>query len=220
MALRRRFPDNVLYIYEKQLEEADLIVLNKADRLAPGELAELIASLTERFPGKTLVTMSALTGEGVDAWLEYVAEQSPAGQQAVDVDYDTYAAGEAALGWLNASVVLRANGPLDWQAFAEDLLEATRQPRVTARGAEIAHVKLFIGRGHHVPMVGQGLTGNLTSNQGPASVRGSLDSVADQVGDANQRPRTHRARRAAGDRRRGIARGERRADRSHDHRAE
>ena len=27
----------------------------------------------------------------------------------VDVDYDTYAAGEAALGWLNASVALRTD---------------------------------------------------------------------------------------------------------------
>ena len=50
-----RFPDNVLYIYEKQLEEADLIVLNKADRLAAGELAELKASLAARFPGKPLL---------------------------------------------------------------------------------------------------------------------------------------------------------------------
>ena len=30
-----RFPDNVLYIYEKQLEEADLIVLNKAIGCCP-----------------------------------------------------------------------------------------------------------------------------------------------------------------------------------------
>ena len=68
-----RFPDDVLYIYEKQLEEADLIVLNKADRLAEGELAELRASLAARFPGQPLLAMSALTGEGVDAWLEFVA---------------------------------------------------------------------------------------------------------------------------------------------------
>ncbi len=51
-AVAERFPDNVLYIYEKQLEEADLIVLNKADRLAAGELADLTASLAARFPGK------------------------------------------------------------------------------------------------------------------------------------------------------------------------
>ncbi len=106
-----RFPDNVLYIYEKQLEEADLIVLNKADRLAAGEEAELKAALAARFPGKPLLTMSALSGAGVDAWLRWVVEQlpadpHPAGRHVVEVDYDTYAAGEAALGWLNAAVVL------------------------------------------------------------------------------------------------------------------
>ena len=34
-----RFPDNVLYIYDQQLAEADLIVLNKADLISAGELA-------------------------------------------------------------------------------------------------------------------------------------------------------------------------------------
>jgi Ni2+-binding GTPase involved in maturation of urease and hydrogenase len=175
-----RFPDNVLYIYEKQLEEADLIVLNKADRLAAGERAELAASLATRFPGKPLLTMSALSGEGVDAWLELVAENGPAGQHVVDVDYDTYSAGEAALGWLNAAVALHARGSVDWRAFAEELLEAIRG-ELAARGAEIAHVKLIIS-GHHVPMVGgEGLTGNLASNDGPAFVRGRLDPAVGQA---------------------------------------
>ena len=70
-----RFPDNVLYIYEKQLEEADLIVLNKVDRLSGGEREELRTSLAARFPGKPILTMSALSGEGVDAWLDAVAGQ-------------------------------------------------------------------------------------------------------------------------------------------------
>jgi Ni2+-binding GTPase involved in maturation of urease and hydrogenase len=172
-AVPGRFPDNVLYIYEKQLEEADIIVLNKADRLAAGEEAELTASLAARFPGKPLMTMSALSGEGVDAWLRGVAEHRPAGRNVVEVDYDTYAAGEAALGWLNASVALHALGPLDWRGFAEDLLEEIRR-ELAARGAEIAHIKLIIGRGH------ESLTGNVTSNHGPAFVQGRLDPAASQ----------------------------------------
>ena len=40
-------------------------MLNKADMLSAGELAELKASLTERFPDMPLFTMSALTGDGV-----------------------------------------------------------------------------------------------------------------------------------------------------------
>ena len=71
-----RFPDNVLYIYEKQLEEADLIVLNKADLLSAAELADLKASLAERFPETPLLTMSAMTGDGVDAWLDFVSSGS------------------------------------------------------------------------------------------------------------------------------------------------
>ena len=210
-----RFPDNVLYIYEKQLEEADLIVLNKVDRLADGELADLKSSLAERFPDKPLLTMSALTGEGLDAWLEYVEHQLPASQQSagehvVEVDYDTYAAGEAALGWLNASVLLRTHGPVGWQSFAEDLLEEIRRAVVT-RGAEIAHVKLIIGQG------GESLLGNLTSNYGPAIVRGRLAPAAGQAA-MRINARVHIGPSGtSGDRGRRLARGGRRAVRSYDH---
>ena len=34
------------------------------------------------------------------------------------MDYDTYAAGEAALGWMNASAKLQARGDIDWKTFA------------------------------------------------------------------------------------------------------
>ena len=121
-----RFPDNVLYIYEKQLEEADLIVLNKADLLSASELAELKASLAERFPHTPLITISALTGDGVDAWLDFIGRGQATGRKIAEVDCDTYAAGEAALGWMNASATLQARGEIDWKTFASDLLEAIR----------------------------------------------------------------------------------------------
>jgi G3E family GTPase len=161
------FPDNVLYIYQKQLEEADLIVLNKADRLSEAEVAEVRSQLEQQFPQTPVMTMSALQGDGVDAWLEHLRQGQPAGRKIAAVDYDTYAAGEAALGWMNAAARLRAHGELDWQALAGQLLEAIRTD-LCARGAAIAHVKLYLtAAGSHV-------AGNLTSNDGPLSVRGTI----------------------------------------------
>jgi G3E family GTPase len=170
----RRFPDNVLYIYKKQLEEADLIVLNKADRLTTEERADLEASLNERFPSKPVMAISALSGEGVEAWLDYVLGSEPAAPHVVEVDYDTYAAGEAALGWLNASVVIHSEDTIDWRKFAEDLLTEIRASLIR-RSAEIAHLKLVIVRGD------QTVTGNVTSNYGPISLLGTLSSAAGEA---------------------------------------
>ena len=46
--------------------------------------------------------MSALQGEGVEAWLDCVLGDGPVGQTVLDIDYDRYADGEAALGWLDS----------------------------------------------------------------------------------------------------------------------
>lgn len=163
-----RFPDDVLYIYRKQLEEADLIVLNKADRLSAEELAEIRSLVAGQYPETRVVAMSALSGEGVDTWLEQVSHGQTAAGRIVEVDYDTYAAGEAALGWLNASARLVAEADIDWAAFAGELLERIRL-ELCQRSAEIAHLKLYItaAKAH--------VAGNVTSNDGPVSVRGSID---------------------------------------------
>ena len=173
----QRFPDNVLYIYEKQLEEADLIVLNKVDRLTAAECAELEASLSERFPGKPIMAISALTGDGVEAWLDCVLRSEAAAPRVVEVNYDIYAAGEAALGWLNTSVVLHAKNSVDWRKFAEDLLMEIRAALI-ARSAEIAHLKLVIRLGEAA------VTGSVTSNYGSVSVLGGLSEA---VGEAAMR---------------------------------
>ena len=164
-----RFPDSVLYIYEKQLEEADLIVLNKSDMISAGDLAELKASLTERFPNIPLLTMSALTGDGVGTWFDFISQGQASGKKLAGVDYDTYAAGEAALGWMNASAQLQARGDIDWKTFATDLLEAIRG-ELRVQSAEIAHLKLYLTSS------GGNIVGNVTSNDGPLSLRGEIAS--------------------------------------------
>jgi Ni2+-binding GTPase involved in maturation of urease and hydrogenase len=162
------FPDDVLYIYRKQVEEADLIVLNKADLATAADLDELRLALASQFAETPIVTISALTGDGVEKWLDLLARNGPAGGKIAQVDYDTYAAGEAALGWMNASVELSANIAVDWVLLAGQLLERVRAS-VRQAGGHIGHLKLYLttrGQGH--------VAGNITSNDSPVAIRGSL----------------------------------------------
>ena len=169
-----RFPDSVLYIFRKQLEEADAIVLNKADTLSSIELARLKGLLAEQFPQTPVLALSALTGAGVEAWLDLVLGDRPAGTRIAPVDYDVYAEGEAALGWLNASVVLRAEAGADWRAFALDLLARMRN-ELRARSAEIAHVKLLLTAG------GRTLAANLTSNESAPTAAGDVAGLSNEA---------------------------------------
>ena len=168
------FPDDVLYIYRKQVEEADLIVLNKADLATAAELDELRLALASQFPGTSITTVSALTGDGVDQWLDLLEQLGVVGGKTTKVDYDTYAAGEAALGWLNASANLHARDDVDWKALVVELLELIRAT-LKAESAEIAHLKV------HLTSSGDRLVGNVTSNEGPISVRGNIDTTRRDV---------------------------------------
>jgi G3E family GTPase len=136
-------PYSVVYIFRKQLEEADAIVLNKADLLAPEALRDLQSLVQQKYPGRPVFAMSAATGQGVDAWLEYVMSQTKAGTRIVPVDYETYAEGEAVLGWLNATVSLRSQASTDWRDYCTQFM-GLFQTLTAEQSAEIAHVKLLM----------------------------------------------------------------------------
>ncbi len=152
------FSAEVLYIFRKQLEEADIIVLNKTDTLADAELESLRALLREQFPGVPVFPISAAHGDRVDDWLELILEHQPSGTRITAVDYDEYAAGEAALGWLNASLRLRAHGEADWGLFCWKLIDAMHR-EFQARAAEVAHLKIRLAAG------GGAITASLTANR-------------------------------------------------------
>jgi G3E family GTPase len=165
------FPDNVTYIYRKQLEEADVIAVNKIDPLAADDRDALLARLRHDYPAAQVVALSAQTGEGVETWLDLVlkTQSLPAGRQQIDVDYDTYAEGEAALGWLNADYRLSAAADAEsphWPAVAAVVLDALRRGLI-ARNAEVAHLKIrLVDPGDTLSLVG-----NLTRSGETPSVR-------------------------------------------------
>ncbi|MBI5768327.1 MAG: cobalamin biosynthesis protein P47K [Verrucomicrobia bacterium] len=137
----RAFSEKVLYIYRKQLEEADLIVINKCDSLAATDLGRLREVLGRDFPHAEVLAVSARDGTGVDAWFERLLAREQVARRAMDVDYETYADGEALLGWLNATVQLASAGEFDANAALERLARDL-QVRLAGTGGEIAHLKM------------------------------------------------------------------------------
>jgi Ni2+-binding GTPase involved in maturation of urease and hydrogenase len=160
---------SAMYILGKQLEEADIIVINKADMLADAERNCIVEATTRAFPGKPIFVLSALTGAGVEPWLNAVTCTASTGKRIVAVDYDIYAEGEAVLGWLNAAGTVQTAQDTDWQFVAFDILQRIRA-ETAAQGAAIAHVKLSLTADS-----GQ-TTANLTSTNDVPAVHGKLDA--------------------------------------------
>lgn len=142
------------YIIVKQFEEADLIVISKADLMSDVSMRRLVEKTKTRFPGKPVLPLSAKTGEGFGEWLRAVSAPGIAGATITDVDYDIYAEGEAVLGWLNMSVTLE-KADADWNAFAENLLNALAG-KFDSAGFSVAHVKTMLKAG------GDSILGNIT----------------------------------------------------------
>lgn len=138
-----RFSAKVEYIYGKQLEEADVIVVNKVDLLAPDRRRAIVQALDERYPQAAVLAVSARTGEGLESWFETLLARTQTARAVMDVDYDVYAEGEALLGWMNAACRLEASAPVDGNALLKALAEALRT-RLNALGGEIAHLKMTL----------------------------------------------------------------------------
>jgi G3E family GTPase len=136
------FSPKAAYIFKKQLEEADAIVINRIDEIDPPQADELARLVGEQFPGTPVLRASATTGAGFDALVTLLDQQGAFGRKILDIDYDTYAEGEAELGWLNATARLTSEKPFDLDALLTAILGDLASVCRTL-GGEVAHLKLI-----------------------------------------------------------------------------
>jgi len=151
--LRRRllnqdlpFSDDIVYIFDKQLEEAGLIVVNKIDLLSGQAVEEVQQLLERRFPGKPYLMQSSLSIAGVTPWLNVIQSGSLAlPDKSLNIDYNRYGAGEAQLAWLDEQISLKfppGQGKRILQEIISDLLQA-----LSERRAGIGHLKFILQAG-------------------------------------------------------------------------
>jgi hypothetical protein len=136
------FSPKAAYIFRKQLEEADAIVVNRADELSPEAVRELKGLLSDQFPGTPVIVVSAKSGLSFDALTAFLAQDGVFGRKLLDIDYDTYAEGEAELGWLNASAHLSGHAPFAIDRILTGVIERLRDALI-GLGGEVAHLKVI-----------------------------------------------------------------------------
>lgn len=147
----KRFSPNVCYIYRKQLEEADLLVINKVDLLSQDRRDRLRQGLEDHYPGKPVYEVSARDGEGLHRWFSEVLEAAPSadGKGLSEIDYTRYGQGESLLGWLNAALHFNVKEPdgIDGNALLRAFADGLRRAMGTSE-AEIAHLKMTLTPRH------------------------------------------------------------------------
>ncbi len=140
------FDAEVEYIYRKQLEEADVLVVNKIDLVQPGDLQELENQLGARYPNKKIMYQNSLEEKDILHWIACLEGFGlPAVRKSLVLDYDTYATGEAKLGWLDEELEILA---MDGKA-AEAALILIRKLDEAIRdaGYAIGHLKFLLNDG-------------------------------------------------------------------------
>jgi G3E family GTPase len=154
---RSNFPEEVAYLFGKQLEEADILLLNKIDLLEDAEVERLVSTLSEKYPEKDILTISAREGVGVDNWLDILLSGRPGANTVLrQIDYDRYARAEAVLGWLNAAIKISSDQLFAADKFVSDLFIELRESFKQEKG-EIGHLKSVFTSG------GKSLWVNLTN---------------------------------------------------------
>ncbi len=139
----KQFAPKVSYIYLKQLEEADIIVINKSDLLTGEQVVELKTAIKAKFPRAEVFLISARQGIGLQPWFDRILTGELTAAGIIDIDYVTYGVGEAMLGWLNATINVNATGSIDGNAFLQQFAGNLRD-RLATQGIEVAHLKMTL----------------------------------------------------------------------------
>lgn len=144
-AAELNLPPEMRFLLEAQMAEADLIVLNKIDLISREQIEKSTAFIQSSFPETKLLTMSALTGEGVDEVVDYLMQNRSAAKHK-DIGYgsEAFIAAESLLSWYNRRVFLEEmdDRAVDFNAVVSDVFEEIREGLKDKKG-NVPHLKAF-----------------------------------------------------------------------------
>jgi hypothetical protein len=91
--------ESVRYIFFKQIEEADMIILSKVDCTSREVMNKISQSINEQYPNKQLLIQNTFDPADIERWMDACLNFNSNSRHSLEVDYDIYGRGEADLSW-------------------------------------------------------------------------------------------------------------------------
>lgn len=141
-------PEELVYLMKLQLEEADLVVLNKIDLLSQEEIDRDVAFLTEACPEVPVLAISAIEKTGIPELAEFITTHESALKNFSVRDDEKFAEAETKLTWYNRRMFFKTldGGKIDCNAVIDDIIEGIRMGLIEKK-RNVPHLKTFATAG-------------------------------------------------------------------------
>ena len=141
-------PEELVYLMKLQLEEADLVVLNKIDLLTEEEIQRDIDFLKEACPDVPVMAISALKKIGIAELAEFITTHESALKNFSVRDDEKFAEAETKLTWYNRRMFFKTldESKIDCNAVIDDIIENIRMGLIE-RKRNVPHLKTFATAG-------------------------------------------------------------------------
>lgn len=135
------------YLMLKQMEEADIIVVNRVDILSKTEIESLNTFFRIKYSSKRVIYISAKRNYGINLWVDEVERLSISyrnyGRYNLNLNYDAYARAEAELGWMTLTSSITTQKRISGNFFVTSLADSIKKS-LKVEACEIAHMKIYM----------------------------------------------------------------------------
>jgi len=131
------------YIWEKQIEEAEILIVNKIDLLSKTESEALQLLMKGSYSSKQILFQNSLDNSSVSQWID-VIDKSKKGQvhKSIDIDYNIYGAGEANLAWLDEEIEITSSNNSSVELAYSFIKELSID--IVKKELPIGHLKFYL----------------------------------------------------------------------------
>ena len=138
-------PEEMRFLLDAQMAEADLIVVNKIDTISEEKVDAICDFIRSVYPKTPVMTMSAMKGQGISEVVDYLlSNKSEAVHREIGYGSDEFIAAEEKMSWYNTRVYLqnREEKNIDFNEVISDIFEGIRSG-LKASDCNVPHLKMF-----------------------------------------------------------------------------